>query len=244
MKHGRHELLLFAADAKQIVKDAKTASLGHRLCVAVSAWLEGGRQKRVSPAWFRDAERLVQSKYVYAVIAGARCAGCLAPAHSEPAEWLMSLYRKSRAKARRLVLRYATLHKPRPGNAADQMIRAGLIDRVLDVRLEACVRAIKWDSKEYVPAVRAMLANETSSENRTLVEPYLSMLEKGYWLDTKEEYGGFWYQVADKSGFTSARIPKKAFASLSEQEVMKRVREAHEDWRSESAKWLDEINRA
>ena len=118
----------------------------------------------------------------------------------------------------------------------------GLGRRQVDPRLRDASNADR-ECKEYVPAVRAMLANEIISENRTLVEPYLSMLEKGYWLDTKEEYGGFWYEVADKSGFTSARIPKKAFASLSEQEVMKRVREAHEDWRSGSAKWLDEINR-
>lgn len=244
VKHGRHSLLLLAADAKEMVKDAKVASMGQRLCVAVNTWLEGGRRKEVPAGWFRDAETLVASKYVYAVLAGARCAGCIAPAHSEPTEWLMSLYRKSHAKARMLMLRYSTLSKPRPGDAADQMIRAGLLDRVLDVRLEACTRAVKWECKEYVPAVRAMLPNETKSEIRTYFEQYLSMLEKAYWLDTKEEYGGFMYRVSSKRGYSYARIPKKAFESMSEQEVMKRVREAHEDYRSESGKWLDEINRS
>jgi len=244
VKQGRHRLLLFAADAKEMVKDGKIASIGHRLCVAVNTWLEGGRGKEVPSGWFRDAETLVASKYVHAVMAGARCAGCLAPAHSEPTEWLMCLYRKSRAKARMLMLRFSTLNKPRAGDSADQMIRAGLLDRVLDVRLEACTRAVKWECKEYVPDVRAMLTNETRSEIRTYFEQYLSILEKGYWLETTEEYGGFMYQVSSKSGYTYARISKKAFESMSEQEVMKRVREAHEDWRSDSAKWLDEINRS
>ncbi|MBL8874668.1 MAG: hypothetical protein JNM86_02600 [Phycisphaerae bacterium] len=226
-----------------MVKDAKVASMGQRLCVAVNTWLEGGRRKEVPPGWFRDAETLVASKYVYAVMAGARCAGCIAPVHSKPAEWLMSLYRKSHAKARMLMLRCSTLNKPRPGDAADQMIRAGLLDRVLDVRLEACSCAVKWECKEYIPAIRHMLANETKSDNRAFVEQNLSMLEKGYWVDTKEEYGGFDYWVPTSSGLTSAHISKKAFESMSEQEVMKRVREAHEDYRSESGKWLDEINR-
>jgi hypothetical protein len=226
-----------------MVKDARIGSMGQRLCVAVNTWLEGGRRQDVPPGWFRDAETLVESKYVYAVLAGARCAGCLASAHSEPAEWLMSLYRKSRAKARMLMLRYSTLNRPRAGDASDQMIRAGLLDRVFDVRFEACSRALKWECKEYIPAIRHMLANETKSDHRAFVEQNLSMLEKGYWLDTKEEYGGFDYWVPTSSGLTSARISKKAFESMREQEVMKRVREAKEDYRSESAKWLDEVNR-
>ncbi|MBX3389851.1 MAG: hypothetical protein KF691_10405 [Phycisphaeraceae bacterium] len=217
--------------------------MGERLCMAVNAWLEAGRRKRVSPSWFRDAEKLVQSKYVYAVIAGARCAGCIACAHAEPTEWLTSLFRKSPAKARLLMLRYSTLKKPRPEDAADQMIRAGFVDRVFDVRLEACSRTVKWECKEYVPDVREMLTNEKDAERRSYVEQDLAMLEKGYWLDLKEEFGGFSYGVSNVHGRTYGRVSKKAFESMSEQEVMKRVREAHDDYRSKSWDWLQEVNR-
>lgn len=235
--------MLFAINAKEMVKDAKTASMGQRLCVAVNDWLKGGRRKGVSPTWFRDAETLVRSKYVHAVIAGARCAGCIAIGHAEPAEWMMSLFRKSPAKARMLILRYSTLKQPEPGDAVDRMIRAGFVDRVFDVRLEACSRAVKWECKEYVPAIRATLANEKKAEHRSCVEQNLAMLEKGYWLDAKQNYGGFYYWVPTKHGLVNAIIPTKAFDSMSEQEVMRRVREAHDDYRSESAKWLDEVNR-
>jgi hypothetical protein len=232
------QLLAFALDAEGRVKDKTLARRAGSLCRAIHAWASAEHCVAPESKWFEDCRDILRSRFTYALLAGARCAGVLAlkARHAEP--WLVEVFRSSGSRARAFMLRHSILMPPTPGSATDQLILLGLADRAQSVHEWACEAAADSGEARYAPMMRVCLAAQKTLASRRTVEQYLSIVEKGYWLDTPGSSSWRSYFLKLDSVYVASSVSARAFAKHSEREVMMRVLDSLRHPHGECAAWL------
>jgi hypothetical protein len=232
------QLLAFALDAEGRVKDKALARRAGSLCRAIHAWASAEHCVAPESKWFEDCRDILRSRFTYALLAGARCAGVLALKARDAEPWLVEVFRSSGAQARAFMLRHSILKPPTPGSASDQLVLMGLADRAKSVQEWACEAAADSGEARYAPMMRVCLAAQKTLASRRTVELYLSIVERGYWLDTPSSSSRRHYFLKVDSGYVASSVPARAFAKHSEPEVMMRVLDSLRHPRGEWAEWL------
>lgn len=231
-------LLVFALDAERSVKDKTLARQAGSLCRAIHAWASAEQATAPEPKWFEDCRDILRSRFTYALLAGARCAGVLSHKARDAEPWLVEVFRSSGTRARAFMLRHSILTPPTPGSATDQLVLLGLADRAQSVQEWACEAAADSGEARYAPMMRACLAAQRTPASRRTVERYLSIVERGYWLDAPSSSPRRDYFLKLDSGYVASSVPARAFAKNAEPEVMMRVLDSLRRPRGASAEWL------
>lgn len=238
--HRYHPLWALGRDAAA-AKDPDLARLGARLCERTLDWIMAQRRGEAADAPdFADAARLVLSRLTWSIIPGAACAGYIARDRHDGQCLLINLFGHARARARSLMLRYAT--DDDSDEASVQLVMRGLTDRVADVRAFATERVLTWRSQPLLEQMRQAMSREADHEVRAFMQQTESLVVRGYWLGDVDELGLRPFELAGGPEAHAGSIPAGVFDTLSESEVIERLRQAARDFRSEAGAWVESVN--